>query len=57
MTELPNNSITNNFDIFEGDLRDFALILEATKDIEIIFHQASRFTISNSFCESSEYNE
>lgn len=41
ITELPNNSITNNFDIFEGDLRDFALILEATKDIEIIFHQAA----------------
>jgi nucleoside-diphosphate-sugar epimerase len=34
-------SVSPALDIFEGDLRDFALILEATKDIEIIFHQAA----------------
>jgi len=28
-------------EICEGDLRDFALILEATKDIEIVFHEAA----------------
>ena len=28
-------------DVFEGDLRDFALILEATKDIEMVFHEAA----------------
>jgi UDP-N-acetylglucosamine 4-epimerase len=28
-------------EVFEGDLRDFALILEATKDIEIVFHEAA----------------
>ena len=34
-------SVSPSLDIFEGDLRDFALILEATKDIEIIFHEAA----------------
>ena len=28
-------------EVFEGDLRDFALVLEATKGIEIIFHEAA----------------
>jgi len=35
------HEVNNPLDVFEGDLRDFALILEATKDIEIIFHQAA----------------
>jgi len=30
-----------SLNIFEGDLRDFALILEASKDIEIVFHLAA----------------
>lgn len=34
-------SVSPALDVFEGDLRDFALILEATKDIEIIFHEAA----------------
>ena len=32
---------SNRLDVFEGDLRDFALILEATKDIEMVFHEAA----------------
>ena len=34
-------SVSSTLEVFEGDLRDFALILEATKDIEIVFHQAA----------------
>jgi dTDP-glucose 4,6-dehydratase len=33
--------INGNIEIFEGDLRDFAQVLEATKGIEIIFHEAA----------------
>jgi len=35
------SAVTGNLEIFEGDLRDFAQVLEATKDIEIIFHEAA----------------
>lgn len=33
--------VNGNVEIFEGDLRDFAQVLEATKGIEIIFHEAA----------------
>lgn len=33
--------INGNIQIFEGDLRDFAQVLEATKGIEIVFHEAA----------------
>ncbi|UCD20440.1 MAG: NAD-dependent epimerase/dehydratase family protein, partial [candidate division WOR-3 bacterium] len=32
---------SRRLEVFEGDLRDFALILEATKGIEIVFHEAA----------------
>jgi len=35
------NSIDSNLEVFEGDLRDFAQVLEATKGIEVIFHEAA----------------
>lgn len=35
-----NNSAVD-LEVIEGDLRDFALVLEATRDIEIVFHQAA----------------
>lgn len=34
-------SVAPALDIFEGDLRDFALIFEATKGIKIVFHEAA----------------
>ncbi len=33
--------INGDIEIFEGDLRDFAQVLEATKGVEIIFHEAA----------------
>ena len=35
-----NNSAVD-LEVIEGDLRDFALVLDATRDIEIVFHQAA----------------
>lgn len=34
-------SIVNRIHVFEGDLRDFALVMEATKGVDIIFHEAA----------------
>jgi len=36
-----NDSKTKRLDIFEGDLRDFALILEATLGMDLVFHEAA----------------
>ncbi|OQX51789.1 MAG: LPS biosynthesis protein WbpP [Candidatus Cloacimonas sp. 4484_209] len=33
--------VDGDLEVFEGDLRDFAQVLEATKGIEIIFHEAA----------------
>ncbi len=33
--------IYDRIDLVEGDLRDFALVIEATKDVEIVFHEAA----------------
>jgi nucleoside-diphosphate-sugar epimerase len=40
-TRSEGASPSRRLDVFEGDLRDFALILEATKNVELVFHQAA----------------
>ena len=41
IASIIKDSKTNRLEVFEGDLRDFALILEATLGIDLVYHEAA----------------
>lgn len=41
IASIIKDSRTNRLEVFEGDLRDFALILEATLGIDLVYHEAA----------------
>ena len=51
------SEVKTDIEIFEGDLRNFALVLEATKNIEIIFHEAALPSVIRSVKAPNTTNE
>jgi nucleoside-diphosphate-sugar epimerase len=48
LENLENAQKNKNFKFFKGDIRDFNLLLEITKDIDIIYHQAAFTSVPQS---------